>query len=132
MPKFSNASEEKLRQCHPDLQRLFHEVVKGFDCKIDCGHRSEEDQNEAYRTNHSSKKFPESLHNSLPSLAVDVLPYPVDWDNLKRFYFFGGYVKRTAELMGIDVRWGGDWDGDTVLNDQKFMDLPHYEITNVI
>jgi peptidoglycan L-alanyl-D-glutamate endopeptidase CwlK len=128
MPKFSEKSEGKLRGCHPDLQRLFNEVVKYFDCKIDCGYRGEEEQNEAFRTNHSTKKYPDSKHNSVPSIAVDVVPYPVDWENLKRFYFFGGYVKRTADIMGINVRWGGDWDSDTVLNDQSFNDLPHWEI----
>jgi len=30
--------------------------------------------------------------------------------------------------MGIRLRWGGDWDGDTELDDNKFDDLPHFEL----
>lgn len=128
MPQFGKKSQENLLTCHTDLQRLFLEVVENFDCSIICGHRSEEEQNEAFRANRSQKKYPDSKHNSIPSIAVDVCPYPIDWENLNRFYFFGGYVKKTAELLGIKIRWGGDWDGDTLTTDQKFMDLPHFEL----
>jgi peptidoglycan L-alanyl-D-glutamate endopeptidase CwlK len=128
MPKFSEKSMSMLMTCHLDLQRLFLEVVKSFDCSITCGHRTEEEQNEAFRANRSQKRYPDSKHNSIPSIAVDVCPYPIDWENLNRFYFFGGYVKKTAEILGIKVRYGGDWDGDTILDDQKFIDLPHWEL----
>ena len=30
--------------------------------------------------------------------------------------------------MGIDLIWGGDWDGDTDLNDNNFDDLVHFEL----
>jgi peptidoglycan LD-endopeptidase CwlK len=30
--------------------------------------------------------------------------------------------------MGIEIRWGGDWDGDGDLSDHKFNDLPHFEL----
>ncbi len=33
-----------------------------------------------------------------------------------------------ASQMGTPLRWGGDWDGDTELRDQKFVDLPHFEV----
>ena len=69
-----------------------------------------------------------SKHNSFPSLAVDVAPYPINWSDKERFYFFAGYVKATADQMKIKIRWGGDWDGDTKVRDQTFMDLPHYEL----
>ena len=43
------------------------------------------------------------------------------------FYYFGGYVLGTAQEMGIDIRWGGDWDGDRSISDQTFDDLVHFE-----
>ena len=128
MPSFCQKSLDNLESCHSDLQRLFNEVVKGFDCSVICGHRGEEEQNEAFKHNRSTKKFPDSKHNIKPSIAVDVVPYPIDWGNLKRFYLFIGYVRKTAEIMGIKVRNGGDWDNDTMLNDQAFNDLPHWEL----
>ncbi len=45
-----------------------------------------------------------------------------------RWYYFGGFVLGTAEEMDIDIRWGGDWDGDRSLEDQTFHDLPHFEV----
>jgi len=30
--------------------------------------------------------------------------------------------------MGVDLRWGGDWDGDTEVRDNGFDDLVHFEI----
>ena len=128
MPSFSKKSMDILKTCDLELQELFIEVVRHFDCSVLCGHRTEEEQNEAFRNNRSTKRWPESKHNLKPSMAVDVVPYPIDWENLNRFYYFGGFVKGIAQDMGIKIRWGGDWDGDTLTDDQKFMDLPHYEL----
>lgn len=128
MPSFSARSRANLETCHEDLQRLFGEVIKHYDCTILCGHRGEEEQNEAFRQGRSQLQFPQSKHNSLPSIAVDVAPYPIDWDNRSRFYHFGGLVLGISIGMGIPIRWGGDWDMDTDLNDQSFFDLPHFEL----
>ena len=43
------------------------------------------------------------------------------------FYYFGGFVLGTAQEMGLDIRWGGDWDGDRSISDQSFDDLVHFE-----
>ena len=128
MPKFSKRSGGKLETCHADLQKVFNEVIKRFDCTVLEGTRPKEKQNEYYRTGKSKLKYPKSKHNSNPSRAVDVAPYPIDWKDKERFYFFAGYVKGVASQMGIELRWGGDWDGDTQVHDQTFMDLPHFEL----
>lgn len=128
MPTFSQRSITRLCTCHPDLQRLFQEVVKHVDCSVLQGHRGEDEQNEAFARGASKLKFPDSRHNASPSLAVDVAFYPIQWNNWKRWYMFGGYVKATADRLGIKVRWGGDWDGDGDPSDQKFNDLVHWEI----
>ena len=65
----------------------------------------------------------------MPSLAVDVVPYPVDWQDRERMTYFAGFVMGIARVkFGISLRWGGDWDLDTDLKDNKFDDLPHFEI----
>ena len=51
-------------------------------------------------------QYPNSKHNKLPSKAVDVAPYPIDWNDPDRFYHFAGYVRGIAEGMGIKIRWG--------------------------
>jgi peptidoglycan LD-endopeptidase CwlK len=133
MPKFSNTSRTRLDTCHPDLIRLFNEVIKHYDCTILEGHRGEEAQNEAYRTGKSQLKFPMGKHNSYPSKAVDVVPYfaqapHIRWNSTKDFYYFAGIVLGVASQLGIKIRWGGDWDGDHDLTNQTFFDLPHFEL----
>lgn len=128
MPRFSSSSKLKLATAHIDLQHLFNEVVKHYDCTILIGERDLEAQNKAYASGHSQVMYPFSKHNQAPSLAVDVAPYPIEWKNLRRFYHFGGYVLGVAKTMGIDIRMGMDWDGDLRFNDQKFNDLVHFEV----
>lgn len=128
MYKYSNKSKNNLSQCHPDLQLLFNEVICFIDCTVMCGHRSEEDQNKVYNSGNSKVKFPNSKHNSNPSMAVDVAPYPIDWDDTGRFYVFAGYVLLMADLLDIKIRWGGDWDSDFSTTDQRFNDLAHFEL----
>ncbi len=128
MPSFSAKSQAKLATCHPDLQRVFNEVVKHFDCTIVEGHRGKEDQDRYYAQGKSKVKYPNGKHNKEPSLAVDVIPYPVDWNARERFCYFAGFVKGVAKMMGVNIRWGGDWDSDTELADNQFDDLPHFEL----
>jgi peptidoglycan L-alanyl-D-glutamate endopeptidase CwlK len=136
MARFGKSSLTRLETCHEDLQLLFLQVVSTFDCSIICGYRGEEEQNKAFNAKPqlSKLKFPDSKHNSYPSEGIDVIPWPVDWHDLKRMHYFAGYVKATAEqlkkdqLISHDIRWGGDWDSDTEVNDQEFIDLPHFEL----
>jgi peptidoglycan L-alanyl-D-glutamate endopeptidase CwlK len=128
MPTFSTKSLKELESCHDNLQLLFREVVKHFDCTVLEGHRGKEAQDEAVRKGTSHVRWPNGKHNSEPSMAVDVAPYPIDWKDRERFYYFAGFVKGVAARMGIAVRWGGDWDSDTQVKDQTFHDLPHFEL----
>ena len=128
MPNYSQKSLKQLYSCHPQLQLLFFEVIKHYDCTILEGHRTEERQDELYRIRQSKVEYPDSKHNTIPSVAVDVAPHPIDWNNTKRFYHFAGFVIATAKQLSLDIRWGGDWDSDHDLDDQTFMDLVHFEL----
>lgn len=138
MPNFSAASLAQRATLHPDLQRLADRVVLGWDCTILEGKRSVAQQlknieNGVSKTMASKHVYPEDG----PSLAMDLAPYPLKWPDKKSvnyikelamWYAFGGYVMGIAEGLGIRIRWGGDWDGDWVLIDQTFDDLPHFEL----
>ena len=128
MPYFGTSSSDRLATCDELLQRLFKEVVLYYDCSVLCGTRDEADQDAAYHEGRSQVQYPDSKHNSLPSRAVDVAPYPIDWSDTKRFYHFIGFVTATAISMNIEIVSGGDWDSDMDLNDQTFMDLVHFEL----
>ena len=45
MPRFGRTSLKRLNTCDEDLQALFKEVVKYFDCSVIEGHRNEARQN---------------------------------------------------------------------------------------
>lgn len=133
MPNFGQASKDNLSTAHPDLQRLFNEVVKNYDCTVMCGHRNEEDQNKAFHEGRSKVQWPNGKHNKLPSEAVDVAPWFVEaphirWEDKEKFYHFAGYVQAVADQLKIKIRWGGNWDSDDELHDQTFFDLPHFEL----
>jgi hypothetical protein len=128
MPIFGKQSRKNLESCHEDLQKLFNEVIKHFDCSVICGHRGQEEQDRAFHDGRSKLKFPESKHNKTPSLAADVVPYPIDWKDTERFYMFVGVVRGIAAMMGISIRCGADWNGNMEIKDQNFHDLPHFEL----
>lgn len=121
-------SKERLVQCHPALQRVFNEVIRHMDASITEGFRDEETQNRYFDEKKSKLRWPEGKHNRKPSHAVDAIPYPVDWEDIPRFIRFAYFVIGVAAGMGIKLRWGGDWDRDFDLEDQRFNDYPHFEL----
>jgi hypothetical protein len=115
---------------HPDLQRLCDEVIKHVDFAITCGHRGEADQNNAFDRGASMVRFPEGKHNSLPSKAVDVAPYPIVWSDTEAFTLLAGVFYGVAAMLGIRIRLGADWDGDFNTLEHSFKDRPHIEIVD--
>jgi peptidoglycan L-alanyl-D-glutamate endopeptidase CwlK len=102
-----------------------------IDCSIIDGHRNRERQNRFYREGRSKVQWPDGKHNKAPSEAIDAGSYipgkGISW-NANQCCFFAGMVKAKALELGIKIRWGGDWDSDNDVNDQKFNDLVHFEL----
>ena len=86
MPRFGKKSKERLGSCEKDLQLLFNEVVRYFDCTVTQGHRKVAEQEKLYKEGKTKVKY--GKHNYYPSIAVDVTPYPVDYENTDRHYYF--------------------------------------------
>ena len=128
MPKFGKRSKERLATCDERLQEVFNEVIQFVDCSVLEGHRSQERQDKLYDEGKTKVKYPNGRHNSSPSRAVDVTPYPVDWEDRERQTLFAGFVLGIARAKGIKLRWGGDWDMDFQVMDNRFDDFPHFEV----
>ena len=133
MPKFGKRSKERLATCDVKLQKVFNEVIKHVDCSVLEGHRSQERQDKLYEEGKTKVKYPDGRHNSSPSNAVDIAPYPIDWDDRERQTLFAGFVLGVGKMMGIDLRWGGNWNqhqenGNWQVEDNQFDDFPHFEI----
>ena len=119
MYKFGKKSLERLEQCHPDLQRIAHELIKEMDVSVLCGHRGEKEQNAAFVAGNSKLTWPRSKHNKLPSFAVDLAPYPINWKDIKRFNEMCDRIEIIAKKLGIKIRMGRDF---------SFKDYPHLEL----
>jgi peptidoglycan L-alanyl-D-glutamate endopeptidase CwlK len=128
MAKFGKKSLEKLKDADSKLQLILKGAIQIYDFTILQTHRGEKEQNKYYKQGKSKLKYPESKHNQYPSKAVDIAPYPIDWNDRKRFYYLAGLIKGVADNNGIKIRWGGDWDSDGKFDDQTFDDLPHFEV----
>ncbi|HDY89413.1 MAG TPA: M15 family peptidase [bacterium] len=128
MPYLSKRSEGKLITCREELQRICRSVIQYYDFAVIHGYRGRVIQNELYRQGFSKLKFPKSYHNKKLSEAVDLAPYPIDWRDTRRFDILAGRMLETADMMGLTLIWGGDWDNDDDLKDQTFNDLGHYQI----
>ena len=128
MYKFGRKSKERLATCDEKLQKVFNEVIKYVDCSVLEGYRNKERQNKLFKEGKTKVKYPVGRHNSNPSNAVDVTPYPVDWADRERQTLFAGFVMGVARGMGIRLRWGGDWNMNFKVKDNRFDDFPHFEL----
>lgn len=118
----SARSERNLATVRPDLQRVIRRawMMRGnLDFEVICGHRGEAAQIKAYKSGHSKLNWPYSKHNRKPSWAVDVVPLPVDWENIEAFERLAAVIKQAAEIEGVEIIWGGSW---------RMRDLPHWEV----
>lgn len=121
MPKFGKKSLDLLKRAHPDLQRVAHEAIKTFDFSVICSYRGKSEQTRAYNAGKSRAKFGQSPHNYEPfSLAIDIVPYPLDWTNLETFELMGRIFMSKATALGISLVWGKHFSG--------LVDYPHFEL----
>jgi peptidoglycan L-alanyl-D-glutamate endopeptidase CwlK len=138
MPRFSNASKAALATCHSDLILVCNEAIKHYDFKVLEGHRGKEAQNRYVQQGLSKVRWPNGKHNILPSLAVDLAPYPIDWGNnvksISRFAYLAGVMDVVSTQLLAEgkithrLRWGGDWNMNEDPRDEKFMDWGHFEL----
>jgi len=130
MPRFGKRSKQRLKGVDSRLVNVLNEVVKYFDITVIEGLRSQERQNELVAQGKSKTKFGKHVQGK----AVDIAPYPIDWNARDDFHYLGGFVLGVASKMGINVRWGGDWSDSSLsknartTKDNKFDDLVHFEI----
>jgi peptidoglycan L-alanyl-D-glutamate endopeptidase CwlK len=129
MPQFGARSLEALEYVEPRLRLVLDEAIRFWDFSVLEGFRGPERQDELFTQGATKVRWPNSAHNSLPSRAVDIAPYPIDWEDTERFVQLAGAILTIARQFGIELRWGGDWDRDGRMSDERFRDLVHFEMT---
>lgn len=149
MPTFGPSSRKRLDTCHPDLIRVMEKAIQVVDFSVLCGYRSEEEQERAFSMGRSTKQYPYSRHNQIPSQAVDIAPWPIDWrvdqdlwllrhssqkvaepvlNNIKRWFATVYFIIGVGYSLGIHLETGADFNGNWSWSDENFVDLPHIQL----
>lgn len=124
--KLGTASLKRLKSVDPKLQEVCLKAFETmpFDITVLEGIRTSERQAELFKQ--GASKTMNSKH--LTGRAIDLAPYPVDWKDIDRFVVMSHHVLSAAKQLGVDVRWGGDWNRNGEWRDEKFLDCPHFEL----
>lgn len=129
--KLGKRSIERFEQAHPDLQRVLEEAFTTvpFDVTVIESIRSVEKQRENVAKGVSWTMATKHLKQKDGySHAIDIAPYPIDWNNKARFNTLAEHVMAAARKLGVKIRWGGDWNRNGDWRDEKNYDGPHYEL----
>jgi len=120
---FGKKSLERLEKCDIRIQNLCKRMLErsDFDMTITCGYRGKEEQEQAFNEGKSKAHFGQSKHNFMPSKAVDICPYPINWntDDI-RWHKMVALAYDVAREQGIKIRCGAFFSG--------LKDFPHIEL----
>ncbi len=116
--KLGTRSLQNLSGVHPDLVTVVKLAISitEQDFTVIEGIRNINRQRELVKAGKSTTM--NSRH--ITGHAVDMVPWPVDWNDLERFEVMSEAMKQAAEELDIPIVWGGDW--------KSFYDAPHFEL----
>ena len=135
----SKASLDKLQGVHPKLVDVVKRAIEltKQDFKVLEGVRTPERQKELYAQGRT-KPGPKvtwtltSNHFVNPKTgyghAVDLVPYPVDWNTSSKFDAISKAVFAAAKELDVNIRWGKDWNQNGRPGEKGETDSPHFEI----
>jgi len=110
MYKFGRRSLKSLYTCDNRLVTIANKAIQHVDFTVLQGFRPQEEQDAAFANGASSVRWPNGKHNIFPSLAFDVAPYPIDWEDIRGFNILAGKIFAAAEEIHVTLRWGGFWE----------------------
>ena len=116
--KLGTRSLQNLSGVHPDLVAVVKRAIQitEQDFTVIEGVRNIDRQRQLLKAGKSTTL--NSRH--LTGHAVDMVPWPVDWNDLERFEVMSEAMKQAADELDIPIVWGGDW--------KSFYDGPHFEL----
>jgi len=126
--KLSKASAEKLNSVNEQLRRVCLKAFETvpFDITVIEGMRSAERQKELLAKGATKVKVSRHMSGN----AVDMAPYPIDWNDTDRFKTLAHHMFTAAKELGITIRWGGNWSriDEHQAPPSSFVDMPHFEL----
>lgn len=124
--KFGKRSKERLKGVDHRLIMILDELIKIMDVTIIEGLRSAKRQEQLLKKGATKVKYSKHMEGK----AVDLAPYPIDWEDRDTFHYMAGMVRGIGHLLNIKVRVGADWDSDGNTKDNSFDDLVHIELVD--
>ena len=133
MFKLGKRSEERLVGVNPALVAVVRRAIElsTVDFTVLEGKRTLERQQELFdqgRTKPGKIVTWTMKSKHLDGDAVDLVPFPVDWEDTKKFDAIAKAMFAAAAELGVKLRWGADWDMDGKPREKGEYDSPHFEI----
>ena len=126
--KLGKRSLDRLVGVHPSLVAVFKKACESmpFDITVLEGLRTAERQAELLKQGATKVKVSRHMSGN----AIDIAPYPIDWNDTERFKIVAHHMFAAAKELGIVIRWGGNWSriDETVKPTSSFVDMPHFEL----
>lgn len=118
----------RLNGVNPSMIAVFKKACESmpFDITVIEGVRSYERQQELLKQGATKVKVSRHMSGN----AIDIAPYPIDWNDTERFKIVAHHMFAAAKELGIVIRWGGNWSrqDETVKPTSSFVDMPHFEL----
>lgn len=124
---FGKRSLTALATCDQRLVTIANAAIIHYDFTVLEGHRGQAAQEAAFAAGLSHAHFGQSAHNSEPSRAFDVAPYPINWKDTARFILLADHLLDVGVAHGIYLVWGGLFWGGT---HEKPTDAGHFELVD--
>ena len=139
--RFSALSRSRLKGVHPDLIRVVDRalMLSSVDFMVIEGVRTPERQRALYAQGRTKPgrivtwtlRSRHLVQADGFGHAVDLAPYPLDWEGPVRFPKFDAIARAmfaAADDLGVAIRWGADWDRDGKSRERGESDSPHWEL----
>lgn len=152
--KLGRRSLERLQGVHPDLVRVVLRAIEltTQDFMVLEGVRTDKRQRELYGQGRTAGELViagvdpklakpglqkvtwtlKSNHFKQPDgcgHAVDLVPYPVDWNTISKFDAIADAMAQAAKELGVSIRHGADWNHNGRRREKGESDNPHFELS---
>jgi peptidoglycan L-alanyl-D-glutamate endopeptidase CwlK len=134
----SRRSLGRLEDVHPDMVLVVKRAIEisEQDFMVLEGVRTPERQRELYAQGRTAPgqivtwtlKSNHFVQDDGYGHAVDLVPFPVDWADSKKFDAIAEAMFAASEELRVPIRWGRDWNQNGKPGEKGESDSPHFEL----
>lgn len=134
MFKLSKRSLDTAKDCNPKIIDLIKLAITrtpiDFGVAWMGGKRTAEEQNQLFKAGNSERDGYVKISKHQSGDAIDLIVFVGNKvvDNKEMLCVVAGVMFTCAAELGIDLRWGLDWNRNGDIRDNKFNDQYHFEL----